>query len=219
MDVTQRNILFGVVGGLAVGGGAGYLVAQKTLSKKYETLFREEIASVKDAYEKLSAGKVYPTVRDAVEQLIPDAERRLAEEYHEKAKQYATEAIVEAAVEERVEPDLMENRNVFQEATKLSSERNPDAPYLITTQEYADGLSGHESVTLTYYKKDDVLVDERDMPIDAVEETVGIWNLTQFGVDEQETNVLYVRNERVSLDFEIILDEGSYTAHVFGGAG
>lgn len=228
MDNAQRNILFGVVGGLAVGGGSGYLIAQKHLAAKYEAQVLNEINSVKATYDKLSkeliANAQKEPLREAVEELLPAAEREF-QDYREKVAEYAAEEMLDVVVGAITESDIGEDGmdhatyNIFKEEQKRLDERDPNKPYLIGIEEYSDPPSGYDSLTVNYYPDDNILVDERDIAIDLVEETVGEWNLTQFGVNGDETHIIYVRNERVQADFEIVRHEGSFAEAAFGGAG
>lgn len=227
MDVAQRNILFGVVGGLAVGGGTGYLVAQKHLAAKYEAQVLNEINSVKATYDKLSkeliANSQKEPLREAVEELLPAAEEEI-QEYERNVHRYTAEQIVEVAVgavtEEDIGEDGMDHQtyNIFKAQQKLLDERDPNKPYLIGIEDYSDPPSGYDSLTVNYYPENNILVDERDLAIDLVEETVGEFNLTQFGQQGNEDHIIYVRNERVQADFEIVRHEGSFMESAFGGS-
>ena len=95
--------------------------------------------------------------------------------------------------------------------------RTPDAPYVIHRTEYEavtddDGISYSKS-TLTYYQGDDVLVDDQDVPIYNYEKTAS--PLT-FGKGSQDPSIVYIRNERLEADYEVLLDHGHYAVEVLG---
>ena len=74
-------------------------------------------------------------------------------------------------------------------------------PYVISPDEFGEG--GYPTVSLTYYD-DKVLTDEADEPIVNIDEVVGEESLTHFG--EYEDDSVFVRNDDLKLDFEILLD-------------
>ena len=71
-------------------------------------------------------------------------------------------------------------------------------------------------VTLTYFEGDEVLSDERDQTVDDVDGLAGEDNLQRFGHGSGDPNVLYIRNEHISLDMEILRSKGKYTHEVLG---
>lgn len=97
------------------------------------------------------------------------------------------------------------------------AQRAPDIPYIIHRDEFADvtdddGISYSKS-TLTYYKGDDILVDDQDVPIYNYEKVAS--PLT-FGKGSQDPSIVYIRNERLEADYEVILDHGHYAVEVLG---
>lgn len=70
-------------------------------------------------------------------------------------------------------------------------------------------MEDYEQITLTYYA-DHVLTDDNDraMDDDEIEETVGKESLTHFG--EYEDDSVIVRNDRLRVDYEILLDQRTY---------
>ena len=66
----------------------------------------------------------------------------------------------------------------------------------------------HEQISLTYYA-DGVLADENDEVIEDVEDAVGIDSLNHFG--EYEDDSVFVRNDARKCDYEILLDQRTYS--------
>lgn len=75
-------------------------------------------------------------------------------------------------------------------------------PYVISPDEFAERDS-YETVSLTYYA-DGILTDETDEIIKDIDDVVGIDSLSHFG--EYEDDSVFVRNEDLKLDFEILRD-------------
>lgn len=85
-------------------------------------------------------------------------------------------------------------------------------PYIITAQQFVDVPDNWDQVTCTWFREDATLVDEDDDPYppSRVDRIVGLENLTKFGANENEKNILYIRNEEYSQDFEVELDERAF---------
>lgn len=129
--------------------------------------------------------------------------------------------------EEVEEVPRYKTNNVFDNQDEINDEveevlvtRTPDKPYLISIDEYMqDHTSGDDEfdkLTITYYEGDDVLADEQDTSINDIEGTIGEQHLEMFGVQSGNPSIVYVRNERISTDFEIVKQENSYAETVFG---
>ena len=119
---------------------------------------------------------------------------------------------------EHVEESTTEVQNVFIDPTfDLKEEvkyRTADRPYIITLDEFYAADLDHDTESLIYYATDDVLCDEQDKPIDNKEEVIGEDHLVRFGSGSGNRNRLFVRNERLSMDYEITKSEGSYLEEV-----
>jgi hypothetical protein len=94
--------------------------------------------------------------------------------------------------------------------------RNPDEPYIITHDEFMENENGFTQGTMTYYNGDDILTDDKDVPVPDIEEIVGSEALTKFGYGSRDRNVVYVRNEKIETDFEITLSQGEFAKEVAG---
>ena len=80
-------------------------------------------------------------------------------------------------------------------------------PYVIPPEQFGDNEE-HEQISLTYYA-DGVLADENDEVIEDVEDAVGIDSLNHFG--EYEDDSVFVRNDARKCDYEILLDQRTYS--------
>jgi hypothetical protein len=91
--------------------------------------------------------------------------------------------------------------------------RTPDAPYVIHRDEFFNRETGYHQNTLQWYVGDKILCDENDVPIYAPEKVVG---QLRFGHGSGDPNVVYVRNEKLSAEYEIVRNEGLYQIEVLG---
>ena len=80
-------------------------------------------------------------------------------------------------------------------------------PYVISPDEY-DEIEDYDTETLFYYK-DGVLTDDQDNPIENVDDMVGRDSLERFG--EFEEDCVFVRNDKLKTDFEILRDPGRFS--------
>ena len=87
------------------------------------------------------------------------------------------------------------------------SDTNKIKPYVIPPDEF-DELDGYEVISLTYYA-DGVLTDDYNEPVEDVENTVGSDSLTHFG--EYEDDSVFVRNDNLKVDYEILADMRKYS--------
>jgi hypothetical protein len=72
---------------------------------------------------------------------------------------------------------------------------------------------GYTQTTLTFYSGDNILADEQDSPVYNYESVVG--NL-RFGHGSNDSNVVYIRNEKLEAEYEVLLFDGSFEIEVLG---
>lgn len=163
------------------GAAVGSILAWQVTKKKYEQIAQEEIDSVKETYSKLYD---YDTSTD----LEADARE-------------CTEAFDEETYSEYVELTTQEYSN------DAVPNIGHDKPYVINPYEYAENPGDYDQYSLTYYA-DGFLTDENDCLIEDVEGCVGFDSLTHFG--EYEDDSVFVRNDRLKCDYEILRDLREY---------
>ena len=222
-----------VLGGVLIGGGIGYKIAEKRLKTKFDQLLDEEITEAKKRYARLNKRDEFETPEKALNVLHETEAGKALQSYQggssEKirtTKEVKVESVsVDAADEGKVE--VAKNVFVEQDAlTEWDSDdfiyteeiklRSPEKPYILTQDEYMNNESEYEQSALTYYVGDDVLVDERDEPINESDRIVGDDNLLRFGHGTKDNRIVYVRNDRMKMEWEIIQNMGKYTEQVLG---
>ena len=80
-------------------------------------------------------------------------------------------------------------------------------PFVVSRELYAhdpDEGDEYDKITLTYYPKLRLLLDDEDEPLDDIEHYVGWRNLKQFGGESGDPNVVFVRNRTLLTDFEVV---------------
>jgi len=207
-----------------------YVVTSKRLEAKYSELAQSEIAEVKRFYA-LQASKNETSLDE------------MAAKYQEAAAPYLTGqrplvVVPDPEPQEPEEPDKDEDDGVkwpleSDEATTSifdslepdtyfvleeeirKREADPRKPFVLSKAEF-DEEEDRSQITLTYWESDNVLVDESDDMVEDADGLVGTVNLSRFGHGSGDKNVVYVRNPRLSVDFEILRSNGDYKQDVLG---
>lgn len=89
-------------------------------------------------------------------------------------------------------------------------------PYVISADDYSEGGQNNAKLTLTYYDEDDVLTDQEDTVIVDPSYLVGDDSLVKFGMNSNDEDIVYVRNTKLSTDYEIVRVHKSYSETVLG---
>lgn len=88
-----------------------------------------------------------------------------------------------------------------------------DGPYVIHETEYLEGELGYSQSTLTYYTGDDKLCGEDNVPVFNNDAVAGE---LLFGHGSNEDDIVYVRNEKLKADYQILRFHGSYEQEILG---
>lgn len=110
--------------------------------------------------------------------------------------------------------DVTSVHNIFDENGSQSP--NP-VPYGISAGEFAETPEGYQVLSMTFYADDSVLVDDdNNQPIENQMMVAGELTRAGFGSISGQANTRFVRNEKLEVDIEITLNEGSYVHEVLG---
>lgn len=94
--------------------------------------------------------------------------------------------------------------------------RQEEVPYVISHDEFMENTFEHEQTQLTWFEADETLADAKSEIIHEVESTVGVDNMERFGHGSRDSKIVYIRNERLELDFEVSKSTGSFAEEVMG---
>ena len=185
MNKTKNFMMF--VLGVAVGS----VVTWWYVEKKYEQIAQDEIDSVKEVFSKREA----EFTEDTEVQIKADnaKEKPSVIEYAGwlRKRGYTNYSDVADEKPEEVKEEPM----------------SVDKPYVIAPEEFGE-LDDYETISLTYYA-DQILADDNDVIVDDIEDVVGFDSLNSFG--EYEDDSVFVRNDRLKCDYEILLDQRKYS--------
>ena len=186
-DLLSKVLLF--VSGACVGS----VVTWKLVEKKYQQIAQEEIDSVKEAlgYYNQEGSK-----SDEDQEYVEDDEEERSDHDAGSAKEELAHICKEQGYDyngiskKEGEEEMAENR-----------------PYVISPEEFDE--NGYKTKTLFYYN-DDVVTDDRGKVLSekSIEKLIGKESLTTFG--QYESDSVFVRNDDLKTDYEILADERNY---------
>mgnify|MGYP007007453797 CR=1 FL=1 len=188
--MSSLNKAFIFMLGAAVGAVTTYVVVKKKFEKKAD----EEIESVKEALGKRRKCEREKEEENNSTTIYEVADKELKERLDSLG--YNT-----AASDPRDDPKEFRIVHCNEEGAIDMRE-----PYVIPPEEF--GENDYQTETLYLYA-DDVLTDDMDNPIEDVDGMVGEDSLTHFG--EYEDDSVFVRNDVLKIDFEILLDSRPYS--------
>lgn len=225
----DKRTLVAVIGSsilsLAAGAAGGYLFAKRQLEDSFNEQMEAEIEATKKFYDMLHKKEEFSTPEGAVKALIGEDPEKAKLQRVLDGLGYlgATPPAHLRAI--RGEEPKVEKLNIF-EATEaatgvefdLQAElagRDSSIPYILLKDEFMKNEHGWRQITLTYFAGDNVLVDESEEPLDDPEKFIGATNY-RFGVMSEDPNVVYIRNELMEAEFEVLLSRRKYTEEVLG---
>ena len=221
----MKTVIFSVTFGI-IGFGCGYFASNKINKKKYIKKADLEVESVKKSlteyYEEkiselASVNKETESNEDATAKKTTKKAGKNNKEKQTKPKQEKNNLIDSDSIDydklkEARDPEkYIHNVRKYDGKegtldTEVIEEVKYKEPYVITPDEYADG--DYDTQTL-YYFADGVVADDNFNVLKDVKGYIGDKALKQFGLYEED--VVYVRNDKYKIDYEILLDEREYS--------
>lgn len=191
-ESTKKLLIFSA--GAAIGSAVTYFATKEHFKKQAD----EEIKSVVAHFR---------------------CEDLVTEEDAEQAPDDESEGFVERLTNERYEK-LTKNYSVPQTAQKPKLSDYPReedfeilTPTIITIEEFAEGFSSYDQETMYYYTEDNTLCDCNEEIVDNPKDLVGD---ALLAADNEDENVIYVRNGQIAIDYEIIIVRDRYAKVVAG---
>lgn len=199
----MNNKLFSFIM-FATGAAIGSLVTWKTIKTKYERLAQEEIDSVKEEFSRLS---------------------KIRKESNDRQNEDEDAEAGDIECNETDQDDLIEYNNITARYRSSSDDDKTDeegdewsegevpyinGPYVISPDDFSSSPPGYSAQPLDYFA-DGILADGWGVKLD-IEETIGEESLEHFG--EYVDDLLYVRNERKEIDYEVTKDPRTYAEAV-----
>lgn len=239
IKLGKHSLQFGF-GGLIVGAGLGgavaYFVTRGKLETKYNKIADDEIAEMQQHYRDKTVALENTVAKPGLEAIVREqgysTEPPMAVTPPSAVVDAAKEA--EEAIDPRPEPEVAEE-NVFEKPPVTPGEvgmplvrddwdwhkervsRSPIRPYVIHRDEMDDS-EAYDSITYTYYEEDDVLCNERDEVVgkDERDALVGERNLERFGHGSGDASIVFIRNDRLEMQMEVVRSPNSFAEEVHG---
>lgn len=233
-DILMRSAAF--AGGLLVGATSAYFVAKRLADRRAETeiqdireTYREMTREYQTRIEKNKDVVEGPVVEQKLEMdfRLPGAPAPIQDDirpYKEKLEEagYQVPRLENLSVFQKEDTDKMVRATGSEPVDEIGEELfDRSKPYIISAQEFISNDTTDEGIqpdkiTLTYFVEDDTLVDDQEVEIPDSDAVVGNINLGRFGYRSDDVNIVYVRNESIGADFEIIRDHRSFVEVVLG---
>lgn len=174
-----------------VGATVGSVATWLCLKRYYERITQEEINSVKAAFVERK-----PAITN------------IAKNEKQEENQHKVDI-------SNLKPDLVNYKAKLQEEgytnytehSKKNTEEKRDEPYVISPDDYGED-DNYTQISLVYYAGDGVLTDDEDEIIEYIRDTVGEDFAEHFG--EYEDDSVFIRNDLLKCDYEILRDNRSY---------
>lgn len=175
-----------------LGLGCGSFGTYIFVKKKYEQIAQEEIDSVKKAYKEKNLIYCHVDTNIPSNDEENDFKRVIHhEEFWEKKNPYLNDDV----------------KDFLTPPKDLISEYDRESPYVISPEEFASN-DDYEKISYTYYNMDGIVADEMNAEVTDYEDRIGEDSLSHFG--EYEDDSVYVRNDVLKCDYEILMDNSSY---------
>jgi hypothetical protein len=244
-SMSKIKVQFGLLGiamGATAGGMAAFAIAYRKAETKYSKIADEEIEEMREHYQAKSLALEADKGKGDLEEIVKERGYSSPESQsvpQPMAIQPPLKVVEEAAeaVEGSVDLDAPENasikaqvgepepRNIFQQAETTHEwdweaerrSRRPNKPYVVHADERHE-IEEYHDVSLTYYEVDDVLCDDRDEIVDPADrdELIGEANLERFGHGSGDASVVYIRNDKLEILYEVIKSPNSFAEEVHG---
>lgn len=233
----MNKFIVGVIGGAAVGAVASHFATKHALEEKINERVSKEYRELLQDIEINSVAKEDVVVYADVEEAIQEEEAmEETEESDSSEKDYTKFAKVEDRVLVTDKPDLEEYAkqveaereyhypsDLVEEAARVFDERaesdthnltpiRPDEPYILEMSEY-DTAYKNDKVEYVWWEGSQTLTDEDEEIIADIDGVIGMRSLEAFGTelaDPGDPDVVYIRNDRMGLDINLIRDPRNY---------
>lgn len=226
-SLTQIKIAYAGIGaacGAAAGAIIAFQIAYKKAEAKYEAISQAEISEMRQHYAAKTEATMGRITKPDLERVVNDLGYNTRDDEEEIVPEGALKLLETPEVIKESPAPVVKTQNVFEEHRSTDvwdyaievRGRSADIPYVIHADEFTNSEGEYQQTTLTYYEDDDVLADQRDTVIDDPDELINLANLMKFGHGSNDPNIVYIRNDRIDMDFEICRSTGSYAKEVHG---
>lgn len=194
------KIVLAATSGLAVGGAAGWFFTKRHYENLVETRITAEL-------------KRFYDLRDA--RMAADAEKNEDDvEKPEEAEEFDRSKVVYENLTESYVNETLEKTRYSQVwkgdvRDAKTAPPSPDKPFLIDEEAWGVGVPGYGSESLSYYLDGDLLINDESEVLD-INEFIGQHSLEAFRHFETQDDIIFVRNPKLGMNYEVSLSRGRY---------
>lgn len=193
-----KNIIFGL-GGLVVGAVGGFMVGKFYYKEKYERQAEEEIAEMREHYERKEHNL------KTVTNMVYGAPKMPEDFVAHEPDSFRVDEPIDAAEAEHPEDDDEEFEDEepdIDDANREYEHNKHKKPKIISVEEIGNLPPGTDSRTLFLYTYDDTITDEDDEEIEQPELLLGDC-LDKYDFYDSDERVIFVMNYELSTCYEI----------------
>lgn len=182
-----------------LGAAIGSVVTWKYIKHKYEQIAQDEIDSVKEVF-----------LKRETDISLDENSRSKAEHAKDKPSvvEYAARLREQGYTTNYSNGEKNEKEESKPMRVLITRPLADNKPYVISPEEFGD-QEDYDKISLTYYA-DKRLADDNDELVEDVDNVVGLDSLNSFG--EYEDDSVFVRNDILKCDYEILLDQRKYSS-------
>lgn len=133
-------------------------------------------------------------------------DKRFEEEWRKEWEKEKSEPVEENETDNEEEEESQDYEDIIETESYRNAETENKRPYVITSEDFAYDDS-MDKITL-YYHSDKIVADSDGNAIEDVEDVIGFDSLNHIG--EYANDCVYVRNERLRCDYEVLLSQIPY---------
>lgn len=224
---TLERFLYILSGGL-IGSAATFYFSKKALSRHYRDIAEQEIGSVKASYndllkssyrtldEQLEVAKKHQgDPEDDYKDLVDQNGYFLYPEDDEKDAPEELMVVKPPLPDGRPDPEDVVN-DIQDDRDAPPRYEGEGKPYVITVEEFMNDDEDFAKITVNYYEYDNTMASEDESIIQNHEAFLGGEFQNYIGWKSGSDHTVYVRNENLSSDYEVLVDPGSYEEEVLG---
>ena len=193
------KIILAAASGLAIGGTAGWFFTKR----HYETLVESRIAEELKRFIERRQARMAATSSDEETTEAPEEFDRSKVVYENLADPYTSDESTETTRYSKIWKGGV--RDV------TTAPPSPNKPFLISEDAWSEGVPGYGSESLSYYLDGDLLIDDESGVLD-IDETIGQDALEEFRNFETKDDIIFVRNPKLGMDYEVSLSRDRYYA-------
>ena len=223
INPQSMGYFFGGLGvGVAIGFFIGYRLNRAKIRAEVFKQSEEEVEKIREMYrDSARVVREKPDLDEVIEDrgyLVKDAEEEPERPTRPSVPVGPPQPPLFAKPVPTIKLDTGKSKNIGWDFEEELATRSLEKPYIIHQDEYSGNETGYKQEVLTWYAGDNVLTDEEEQPLSntIADDYVGLIHMSKFGHGTDDFNVLFVRNDRTQMEYEICRMPGSYEEEVQG---